>query len=184
MVLKYDQRKLAWFRFVTVLITVLLFCLVLRGVDFKALNATFSRIHSRWLILAAGSYGLLFVPSAWRWRLVLKLASKAVKFGTILRISLIGHFFYTILFGVIGGDSAKAVLYARRFRFAASEILATAPLDRLLGLGGSLIFSGVALALAVEGGAFTSTIPVEIKPHLGWLVIIGVAVVLVLLFVK
>src|SRR5215475_15918204 len=107
-----------------------------------------------WFIAALVLYGLLFIPAAVRWHLVLKLSNTAIRPTVTFRYTLIGHFFYTLLFGAIGGDGAKTALYARRFDIPFRRLLATAPVDRFLGLGSSIVFG-----LAVIGAGM---------PHLHW----------------
>jgi hypothetical protein len=63
-------------------------------------------------------------------------------------VSLIGHFFYTVLFGAIGGDAAKSAVYARWNRMPLPEVLATTPLDRLLGFAGLLTFTAASVLIA------------------------------------
>ena len=149
-----DRKLAAWTRLVPVLVAAVLLCVVLRGLPQDALLQVLGRLRIGWLIAALILYGAIFVPAAWRWHLVLRLAHAAVGFGQTLKTSLIGHFFYTICFGVVGGDSAKAVIYAQRFGFSSAAVLATAPPDRLLGFVGSAIFTGVALLMGCFAGAF------------------------------
>src|SRR5438105_3028640 len=163
-----DQRRY-WWRIVPLLITTLLLWLVLRGIHFNALASTFRRMNGFAFAGAVILYGLLFLPAAWRWHLVLRLGRQATTFAATFRASLIGHFFYTVFFGVVGGDSAKAVLYARWHRFRPEKILATAPLDRLLGLAGSLLFAAGALVAAWMSGGFERQPGFSISVPLRWI---------------
>src|SRR5437588_4407635 len=173
------QRRY-WWRIVPFLITGLLLWLVLRGIHFNALASTFRQMNGFAFAAALVLYGVLFVPAAWRWHLVLRLGRQARTFASTLRASLIGHFFYTVFFGVVGGDSAKAVLYARWHRFRPEEILATAPLDRLLGFGGSLLFAAGALVAAWMGGGFEHGPAFWIALPIRW--IAAVAIIAILLW--
>lgn len=107
-----------------------------------------------WLLAAVAVYGLVFPPAAWRWHLMLRLSGCAINAGATARMTLIGHLFYTVLFGVAGGDFAKSALYARWYQFPVPQVLACAPLDRLLGLGGLIVFIVLAFGLAALSGAF------------------------------
>ena len=130
-----------------------------------------------WLLAAISVYGAAFLPAAWRWHLMLRLPGTVVHFTATFVLSLIGHFFYTVFFGVAGGDLAKSGFHAKWYRFSVPEILAAAPLDRLLGFGGLIVFITLSFGLAAYNGAFAhlelglSRVPVT------WL---GATVVLVL----
>src|SRR5947209_11861561 len=136
-----DRKCGSWLSILPIIVAFILLFVVFRGLDFRVLTQTFAQMRVWCFVSAVALYGLLFLPAAWRWHLVLRSSDAAVSFGATLRASLIGHFFYTTFFGVIGGDSAKAVLYADRFGFSPASILATAPLDRLLGSIGAILFA-------------------------------------------
>src|SRR5712671_3948014 len=180
----FGKKWAPWVRLLPIMITALLLCMVFWKVDFGLLIATFRRIHVVWLVAAVALYGALFLPAAWRWHLVLKRGGKAKNFGTTLRFSLIGHFFYTILFGVLGGDSAKAVVYARWHRLPAEEILATTPLDRFLGLIGSLVFAGLAFGVAATAGGFTQLRQLSLNLPLRWLVVALIILAILLVMAR
>jgi hypothetical protein len=103
------------------------------------------------------------VPAAWRWHLALRLSEGAVNFAASLRLSLIGHFFYTILFGAAGGDTAKSLLYSRRYERPLPQILAASSLDRLLGLGGLISFAALAFLTASSHGGFASADSISLR---------------------
>lgn len=117
---------------------------------------------------------------------MLRLTGNAVHFGATFTMSLIGHFFYTLLFGVAGGDLAKSALYASWYQLPLPEILAAAPLDRLLGFGGLIIFIILSFSLAAWNGAFfqlnTSSLHISTAWILITLVLIGLAVALFMKF--
>lgn len=129
--------------------------LVFRRLNLQLLGETFRAMHWGWFLGALALYGALFIPASVRWHMVLRLTGQSVHPGATARLTLIGHFFYTVLLGVFGGDSAKSVVYARWYRFPVAEVLATAPLDRLLGSAGMIVFAAFALAEAATAGAFT-----------------------------
>jgi len=152
--------------------------LIFHRLNPHVLLEAFPSVHSPWLVAAVILYGLLFLPAALRWHLVLKLTGNAINQGATARLTLIGHFFYTVLFGSVGGDSAKAVLYSRWYRLPLPQILATAPLDRLLGFLGMIVFTGAAFALAAVSGGLESFGRVSFKtPGLAWLALIPVIII-------
>jgi uncharacterized membrane protein YbhN (UPF0104 family) len=137
-------------------------------------------MHWGWFIGAVALYGALFLPAARRWHIVLRLTGQAVHPGAATRLSLIGHFFYTVLFGVFGGDSAKSAIYARWYRFSLAEILATAPLDRLLGFAGLVVFGVIALTEAAFAGAFSRVKGFSLQWHSTWVALVATGVVVLL----
>jgi hypothetical protein len=100
-------------------------------------------------------FGLAVVFATARWDLMLRLGHCAVHPVATLRAVLIGHFFNTLLFGPAGGDVAKSMLYSRWYGHAATEVMATCALDRLLGGGGLIVFIVLGLGATASSGATT-----------------------------
>lgn len=152
--MEFGRKSLPWVRLACVVVTLAALFFVIRRIHVNALLSTLRAIQPAWFVGAVILYGILFLPASWRWRLALRLSDNAVGFSPIVRVSLIGHFFYVIFFGAAGGDAAKSALYARWYRFPLPKILAAASLDRLMGLGGLIFFCGLAFAVAAFHGAF------------------------------
>src|SRR5437870_8743115 len=110
------KKPWLWLRVAGTILAVTAIGLLLRRVQPGALAATLRTTRPGWALAAVALNGLLFVPAAWRWHLALRLNRCAVNFGVSLRLSLIGHFFYTIFFGAAGGDVTKSVLYSRWYQ--------------------------------------------------------------------
>src|SRR4051812_38057072 len=127
------NKPLLWSRAAAAIVAVSAVVFLLHRLHPGALLDAFRSTRPGWVAVAALVYGLLFVPAAWRWHLALRLGRNEVDFGVTTRISLIGHFFYTIFFGAAGGDVAKCMLYSRWFGKPLPEVLVAASLDRLLG---------------------------------------------------
>ena len=165
-----EKKSRVWIRLSCVAVSALAFCVVFRRVDPGALAAAFRNLHRGWFLSSVALYGLIFLPGAWRWHLMLRLTGGAVHPAATARVALIGHFFYTILFGAAGGDVAKSVLYARWYGFALPRIVAAAPLDRLLGFCGLILFACAAFGLGALNGAFTSSETFVLAWPVGWTV--------------
>ena len=148
------KKPRMWGRVFCAALTVAALCVVFHRLKLEELTQTLRTMSWGFFLAALSLFGLLFLPAAGRWRLVLQLMGRAVRFSVIARVSLIGHFFYTVMFGVIGGDAAKSAIYARWNRLPLPEILAAAPLDRLLGFAGLLVFASVAVVLAAVNDGF------------------------------
>ena len=129
--------------------------LVFYRLDLHSLAAAFHQLKVGWFVAAILAYGFIFLPAAWRWHVALRAVEGAVHPGASARLTLIGHFFYTILFGAVGGDTAKSAVYARWYRLPFPQVLAAAPVDRLFGFAGLVLFASIALALGDISGAFS-----------------------------
>ena len=99
------ERKWIWLaRLTCVGISAVILWRVLHLVHPAAIANAFRTMRPGWFIAALVLYGLLFIPADLRWHLVLKLSNKAIRPIVTFRYTLIGHFFYTLLFGAIGGS--------------------------------------------------------------------------------
>ncbi len=156
--------------------------LVFRSLNLQALAQTFQRMHWGWFLGAIVLYGAIFIPAAFRWHLVLRLTGQSVHPAATARLTLIGHFFYTVLLGVFGGDTAKSAVYANWHKLPLTNILATASLDRLLGSIGMLLFSAFVLLTAAAAGAFKHVREISLHLPRAWgigLVVLIAAILLV-----
>jgi len=165
-----------WLRFACIALTVLALWLVFRQVDFASLGTTFRSMKPAWFFAAVVVFGLLFLPAAFRLHLIFRLAGIPARALETLRTCLIGHLFYVVLLGAVGGDAARSAWYARQQRVSFAEILATAPLDRLLSFCGLLLFLGLSFGLAAAGGAFSTLHGLHFKWPTWWLALAVVAV--------
>jgi uncharacterized membrane protein YbhN (UPF0104 family) len=129
--------------------------LIFDHLNLPAFRRAVRGMHVGWFLAALGIYGFLFLPAALRWHLVLRLSGCAEKFRVTASFTLLGHFLYTLFFGAIGGDSAKAFWYAEWKKHDLSKVLASAPLDRLLGFGGLIVLGIIAVSIAAITGDHT-----------------------------
>lgn len=170
-----------WGRLVILCITVVALYLVFRSLSLHALAQTFQRMHWGWFLAAIVLYGTIFIPAAFRWHLVLRLTGQSIHPAATARLTLIGHFFYTVFLGVFGGDTAKSAVYARWYGLPLTNILATASLDRLLGSAGMVLFSALVLLTAIAAGAFKHIQGISLHLPRAWAIgflIIVVAVII------
>src|SRR5258708_20066008 len=149
MKLAFGKKWSSWTRLACLVVTVALWFAVLRRIDRPAFLASLGRTSVSWFALAFMAYGLALWLVSLRWHLALRLTARAVHIAASYRLLLVGHFFSSIFVGAAGGDLAKSAIYARWFRFPLPEGIAAAPLDRVLGLGGTgLLGCGLALVFA------------------------------------
>ena len=171
------KKPLMWVRIACVAVTLSAVWLVLHRLNFNALALAFKTMRRGWFFAAFCLYGLLFLPAAWRWHLVLRMTGTAVHPAATARVSLIGHFFYTMLFGGVAGDTAKAASYARWYNFPLPDILASAPLDRLLGFVGLLLLSALVTVAGFVAGAFVGLGPVSLNSPGRWALLVVITLV-------
>jgi uncharacterized membrane protein YbhN (UPF0104 family) len=158
--------------------------LVFRRIPVATLLDTLRAIHVGWFIGAVAIYGIMFLPAARRWHLALRVNDSVVNPSATVRFSIIGHFFYLMLFGAAGGDAAKAAVYARRFGFPIPKILAAVSLDRLMGSGALIVVAAIAFAIAGTHGGFGGTRSFSLRGSAWWLLLFLPVVVAGLILLK
>jgi rSAM/selenodomain-associated transferase 2 len=135
-------------------VSVLILWLVLRRLDTGKLASVLQRSHFGWLLIAFVFYAGATIFGALRWHGMLRATKSVVHVGATFRFAFIGSFFNALLLGPAGGDLVKTGLYARWFKQPLPHVIAASFLDRVLGLGGSVLLAlvGIALALFADGG--------------------------------
>ena len=159
-------------KLVCVAVTVAALFFVFRRIPAATLLETLRGMKVAWFIGAVLLYGILFLPAAWRWHLALHMNDSAVDPGTTIRFSIIGHFFYLLLFGGAGGDAAKAAVYARRYGFPLPKILAAVSLDRLMGSGALVVIAVIAIGITGAHGGFGGNKSFTISRYAWWLLLL------------
>lgn len=76
-----------------------------------------------------------------RWRLALQAQGLDLGWGRAVEISLVAHFFNSVLLGSNGGDVMKAWYAARETHHKKTEAVLTVVVDRLIGLWAMLLFA-------------------------------------------
>src|SRR3954462_10085318 len=175
------DKKVSWRHLAGLVITAGLLWFVFRKIPFSSFWGTLKGTSPLWFLIAFSTYGLALWFGACRWHMALHLTNRALHILATYRLFLVGHFFYCVLFGAVGGEFAKSAVYARWFRFALPEVIAAAPLDRVLGFGGTILFAITALTITYFNDGFR--VLQQWNRHLpsGWMfAAAGVVVALVL----
>lgn len=141
-------------RILCAVVTVAALVFATRKIDFQLLAQTLRHTRLEWFSVSLLLFGTVCLLAAYRWHAILRLMKISSHIGATSRLVLIGHFFYTILFGVAGADTARATLYVRWYRFPLPEVLVSLTLDRLLALAGLVLFAAIGFALGTANGAF------------------------------
>jgi len=127
----------------------------LRRVQGADLAEALSGADGRWLLAAAGLFGIGGLIASARLHLMLTLTGGVVHPGATLRLFHIGRFFNLMFFGPAAGDFARSALYCRWFGRSLPNVLAAAPLDRLLGLAGLIALVALGVVIGGASGAFS-----------------------------
>lgn len=152
--LLFGRKWFSWQRLACLLLTLALLYFIFRRLDVGALVTALKGLKPLWFAVAFATYGLAMILGGLRWHLALRVTDTAMHLGASCRLFLVGHFFFVALFGAAGGDAAKSAVYARWYGFDLPKVIAAAPLDRALGVGGPLLLMGILLGLAGATGGF------------------------------
>ena len=147
-------RMRCWTCAAAIFVSATLLTLSLRRLEWTAFWSALQGANPLGLLLAWGIFGASLFFASWRWHLMLRIGGNAVHPGASVRSALIGHCAHTFLFGAMGGDVAKAWIYARWHQLKSAEVLVAAPLDRLMALVGAIAFGLLTLGLGIFSGGF------------------------------
>jgi hypothetical protein len=178
---KWISNKWKW---LCVLVTVVALFLVLRRIPAATLLETIGHMRVGWFIAAVLLYGIMFLPAAWRWHLALRMNDCVVDKSATVRFTIIGHFFYLLLFGGAGGDAAKATVYGRSYGLPVSKTLASVSLDRLMGSGALLVVAAIGFGITGAHGGFGQNKSLSISRNAWWLLLLLPIIAAVLIYFK
>jgi glycosyltransferase 2 family protein len=171
-------------KWVCILFTIVALYFVFRRIPAASLLETFRGMRVGWFLAALLLYGMMFLPAAWRWHLALRMNDCVVDGPATLRFTIIGHFFYLLLFGGAGGDAAKATVYGRRYGLPVSKTLASVSLDRLMGSGALLVVAAIGFGITGAHGGFGQNKSVSISRSAWWLLLLLPIIAAALVFLK
>jgi glycosyltransferase 2 family protein len=174
--------SLKW-KLVCVAVTIVALVLVFRHIPAGTLLQTLRGMRVEWFLGAVLLYGIMFLPAAWRWHLALRMNDSVVNASATIRFSIIGHFFYLVLFGGAGGDAAKATLYAHRYKLPLPKILAAVSLDRLMGSGALVVVAAIAFGITGAHGGFGNK-SISISHSAWWLLLLLPIAIVALVLLK
>lgn len=169
--MQLSRKTLLCLRIAGFAVSISLLVLMLKRIHAKALMTAFHSMEVGWFLLAVLLFGFLFVPATSRWKIALKSTGSHIGFFAAFSLSLIGHFFYTILLGAAGGDAAKSALYSRWNGLPLTKILAASSIDRLLGMVGLILFTLFAFGLAAVKGGLKDLGSMSVRWPVWWIVL-------------
>jgi len=175
------QPKPGWvstkWKLLCVAVTIVALYLVFRRIHIATLLHILGSMHVGWFIGAMILYGIMFLPAAFRWHLALHVNDAVISPPATLAFSIIGHFFYLLLFGGAGGDAAKATVYGRRYKLPIPRTLTSVSLDRLMGSGALIVVAIIAFAITGTHGGFAETKSLSINKS-AWLLLLLIPVII------
>ncbi len=107
----------------------------------RELWGVLGRLHPEYGLLSLFFMGLTIVLGMLRWRKVLQVQDIHLSVARASEISLVAHFFNSLLLGSTGGDLVKAYYAARETHHLKTEAVVTVFVDRLIGLLSMLVFA-------------------------------------------
>ena len=91
------------------------------------------------LAVIAISFGIIFLLSAFRWKMLMDVQGMRLPFLALLKLTMTGAFFSLFIPGVVSGDVVKIAYAKQAFPGRITEITLTVILDRILGLAGLFV---------------------------------------------
>jgi len=112
-------------------VTVALLVFLLRGFDWRALQAIGERLSPVFYVTALAVISAGHMLYAWRWQTVLSGMGVAVPYVDVLKQYLVGLFFSNLMPSAVGGDAVKVYYLGRHIGYM--EAGASVMVDRFLG---------------------------------------------------
>jgi glycosyltransferase 2 family protein len=164
---KQQKRSNKWFLFISRLgISFLLLTLLFRKIDISLFSEVLRNANLSIFLVCFFFYIFLYIPLAYRWKLLLIVIGIKVPIIRLFKTYLIGTFFNRFLPTTIGGDLARGFDLYRSTQMG-REITVSIFIERFLGFTSLMIIAVSALCIS-----YTSLRDL----HLAWLVL-GVAIV-------
>ena len=92
-------------RIAAVAVSALALAIIFKRLDLPSLYRALKGARLGWLVATNALFALVLLFASMRWHLMLRLNKSSVHSGATLRMTFIGHFFSTLLFGPAGGVS-------------------------------------------------------------------------------
>ena len=165
----FAKRWFSWPRLLALGVTGALLIFIFRQLPLNALAESLRHLDPVWFILAALSYGAALGLAGLRSHIAYRLTDRAVHASASCRAFFAGHFFFVALFGAAAGDVAKSAVYARWYGFRMAEVLAAAPLDRVLGFGGTVVLAIIMAAVVGANHGFAALKNLDVGVPGNWL---------------
>jgi len=130
--------------FIRILITLALLAWLVTKIDLTHVGQVLTHAHPGWVLAAILAYLLVTLGLCWRWRILLRDSSPTVSYAHLCWLTYLSAFFGLFLPGTISGDIVKITL-ASPTQLERHHVISSVLVDRLLGLGVTLLVGLVAL---------------------------------------
>lgn len=180
MSLAAGKNWFSWPRLLALSVTGVLLFFIFRQLPLTELKESIRHTRLGWLLLGLLAYGAALGFGGLRSHIAYRLTERAVHATASCRAFFAGHFFYVALLAGAAGDVAKAAVYARWYQFRMAEVLAAAPLDRVLGFGGTILLASGVTALVFANNGFDALRKLSVSPPApsAWILAGGLLVLL------
>ena len=131
-----------------VLISLVLMALILRAINFSALQTLGARFDPRWAVLAVGALALAPLISAPRWQLILARLGWSLPMVVVVRALYVGALFSQVLPSSVGGDVWR-VWDCRRNGVPIATSTYSVLIERFSGTCATLICFGAAFPVLI-----------------------------------
>lgn len=123
--------------------------IVYKKVDIYELSSRLRGVSMGGILACWAIYGLLWLLSAWRWQMLVRIQGIVVHYMDIVIYCFIGLFFNNVMLGSIGGDVLKAYYLARGAPGKGESAFISVIADRTIGF---LTFFGIGfVGIALNG---------------------------------
>lgn len=123
---------------------------VFHGQDWAKLREVFQRLNWGYFLLSLAAYLVGQVVVAFRWWLLLRAQSILIEVFAAIRLYFLGLFYNNLMPSSVGGDLLKAY-YVTKHTHRRLEGVLSVVIDRLVGLGGTVLMAVVAYVLFLRG---------------------------------
>jgi len=160
--MKKIPLKTAVVRSAKIAVTVLLFYLIFRSIEFEKFAETLRKVHWLYLSVPCALYLVSLLICSIRLQWLLQGYRIPIRFGTCFDLNWIAGFYNNFLPSNIGGDFYRILYLNRTYPRQPAQVVAAVILDRGLGLLAMLILGGMAGISFIDGLISTTWIIVLI----------------------
>ena len=130
----------------------ILLYLVFRKVEIDAVVTNLRNAKLNWFLAATIAFAFQGLCASWRWHMMQKLTKASTHLFATIRLFFISVALAFIPGGHAVADVVKSAIASKWFGVNLPRLIASAPLDRMLGIIGLGVFCGGALGLAALKG--------------------------------
>lgn len=161
-----------WLRLTaTLIVSALALTYILLKIDIQVTAEILRNADPGWIALSASLLFVIFLPMAWRWKLLLRVRGIREGVPWLMRAYLVGHAVGQVLPTSVGGDASRIYETTRRHPGRISPITGSVLVERALGGAVTLLLAAVGLLLAIGRYPIGAYVWIELFLVLGTIVL-------------